>query len=95
MNLQNERNSALIQRSAQILKWSMSRVIESEIPSNRLQYSVSEVYSGRESNPHSLIANRILSPACLPVPPPGRVVIKLLIKVIRSIRAVCDCETAL
>ena len=28
------------------------------------------VYSGRESNPHSLNGNRILSPACLPVPPP-------------------------
>ncbi len=25
---------------------------------------------GRESNPHSLNGNRILSPACLPVPPP-------------------------
>ena len=27
-------------------------------------------YLGRESNPHSLNGNRILSPACLPVPPP-------------------------
>src|SRR5690606_21981447 len=28
------------------------------------------LYLGRESNPHSLNGNRILSPACLPVPPP-------------------------
>src|SRR5690606_28861983 len=27
-------------------------------------------YLGRESNPHSFNRNRILSPACLPVPPP-------------------------
>ncbi len=30
------------------------------------------VYPGRESNPHSFNRNRILSPACLPVPPPGQ-----------------------
>src|SRR5690606_5369943 len=29
-------------------------------------------YLGRESNPHSFNRNRILSPACLPVPPPRR-----------------------
>ena len=28
-------------------------------------------YPGRESNPHCRNGNRILSPACLPVPPPG------------------------
>ena len=28
------------------------------------------LYLGRESNPHSFNRNRILSPACLPVPPP-------------------------
>ena len=27
------------------------------------------LYSERESNPHSVYGNRILSPACLPVPP--------------------------
>ena len=27
---------------------------------------------GRDLNPHGLIGHRILSPACLPVPPPGR-----------------------
>ncbi len=31
------------------------------------------LYLGRESNPHSLNGNRILSPACLPVPPPRQV----------------------
>src|SRR2546426_720199 len=29
------------------------------------------LYPGRESNPHLLNGDRILSPACLPVPPPG------------------------
>ena len=31
---------------------------------------VSALYPGRESNPYSLNGHRILSPACLPVPPP-------------------------
>ena len=30
------------------------------------------LYSERESNPHSVYGNRILSPACLPVPPSER-----------------------
>ena len=29
-------------------------------------------YPGRESNPHDRNDHRILSPACLPVPPPGQ-----------------------
>ncbi len=31
-----------------------------------------EMYPGRESNPHGLNGHRILSPACLPIPPPGQ-----------------------
>ena len=30
------------------------------------------MYPERESNPHGLNGHRILSPACLPIPPPGR-----------------------
>jgi hypothetical protein len=37
------------------------------------------LYSGRESNPHSFDGNRILSPACLPVPPPEPVIYLLKI----------------
>jgi hypothetical protein len=29
-------------------------------------------YPGRELNPHGRNGHRILSPACLPIPPPGR-----------------------
>ncbi len=29
------------------------------------------LYPGRDLNPHGLYGHRILSPACLPVPPPG------------------------
>ncbi len=36
------------------------------------------MYPGRESNPHSLSGNRILSPACLPVPPPGQLLVELV-----------------
>ena len=35
------------------------------------------LYPGRESNPHFLNENRILSPACLPVPPPGHLLLKI------------------
>ena len=35
-----------------------------------LLLAVSALYPGRESNPYSLNGHRILSPACLPVPPP-------------------------
>jgi hypothetical protein len=34
--------------------------------------SVSEEYPGRDLNPHVRDEHRILSPACLPIPPPGR-----------------------
>jgi hypothetical protein len=34
------------------------------------------LYSERESNPHSVYGNRILSPACLPVPPSEQVIFK-------------------
>src|SRR5690606_8399869 len=34
-----------------------------------LQHCKAGQYSERESNPHSFNGNRILSPACLPVPP--------------------------
>ncbi len=33
---------------------------------------VSALYPGRESNPHACLEHRILSPACLPIPPPGQ-----------------------
>ncbi|MDB5156503.1 MAG: hypothetical protein JWR50_1210 [Mucilaginibacter sp.] len=36
------------------------------------------LYSERESNPHSVYGNRILSPACLPVPPSEQVCSKSL-----------------
>ena len=39
---------------------------------NLLLSSVSAVYPGRESNPHACLEHRILSPACLPIPPPGQ-----------------------
>ena len=38
------------------------------------------LYSERESNPHSVYGNRILSPACLPVPPSEQVYNLLKIK---------------
>jgi hypothetical protein len=38
------------------------------------------LYSERESNPHSVYGNRILSPACLPVPPSEQAVNLLKIK---------------
>ena len=34
--------------------------------------SISALYPEGELNPHVLNGHRILSPACLPVPPPGR-----------------------
>ena len=47
-------------------------VLKSKNPRKPRLSRVSDVYPGRESNPHSLNGNRILSPACLPVPPPGQ-----------------------
>ena len=34
--------------------------------------SISALYPGRDLNPHARDEHRILSPACLPIPPPGR-----------------------
>ena len=44
-----------------------------------LLLAVSALYPGRESNPYSLNGHRILSPACLPVPPPRQELKKLLL----------------
>ena len=33
--------------------------------------SISALYPGRDLNPHARDEHRILSPACLPIPPPG------------------------
>jgi len=38
---------------------------------NALLSSISALYPGRDLNPHNRNGHRILSPACLPVPPPG------------------------
>gem|GEM_PF-1956669 len=38
-------------------------------------------YPGRDLNPHSRNGHRILSPACLPVPPPGQKIRALKLKV--------------
>ena len=35
-------------------------------------YTLLVLYPGRDLNPHDRNGHRILSPACLPVPPPGR-----------------------
>ena len=43
---------------------------------NRCYYLVSALYPGRDLNPHDRNGHRILSPACLPVPPPGRYIKK-------------------
>jgi hypothetical protein len=39
---------------------------------NALLSSISAKYPGRDLNPHARDEHRILSPACLPIPPPGR-----------------------
>ena len=33
-----------------------------------------KLYPGRDLNPHGLNGHRILSPACLPIPPPGQLI---------------------
>ena len=48
------------------------RCIKSESPGKFSLSRASLQYPGRESNPHGRNDHRILSPACLPVPPPGR-----------------------
>ena len=47
---------------------------DQEIKKCRKAYlsSISALYPGRDLNPHARDEHRILSPACLPIPPPGR-----------------------
>ena len=69
---QTERNNTPEQHSDGILEqlkayWEELKNLRKPLPTK-----VFTLYPGRESNPHGRNDHRILSPACLPVPPPGR-----------------------
>src|SRR5690554_5873488 len=51
-------------------------LIQKKLQKKRLLILKSLWYLGRESNPHGRNVHRILSPACLPIPPPRQLVIK-------------------
>ncbi len=65
-------NSALQQRSAPFQLTFQVIIQKLKNPRKLLLSRVLEMYPGRESNPHGRNNHRILSPACLPVPPPGQ-----------------------
>ncbi len=60
------------QHSGQMLFPHAWNFIKTKNPRKLVLSRVLEEYPGRESNPHGRNDHRILSPACLPVPPPGR-----------------------
>ena len=52
------------------LRCFFSRIVENK-NAQLIENKLVAQYPGRDLNPHSRNGHRILSPACLPVPPPG------------------------
>ena len=69
---ENDRNSAL--KSLLFGNFQESYVLLSQKTERKKAVNTwfTALYPGRDLNPHARDEHRILSPACLPIPPPGR-----------------------
>jgi hypothetical protein len=64
-NTPKQHSKQFIKKYANVLK-----VINSYL--SGLKLAIYNLYPGRESNSYDCLGHRILSPACLPIPPPGQ-----------------------